>query len=204
MQRLRQLIKDPNHWRSRSTLDAMDLAVLRGTMVAVDAGLTGGLGGPLLAESLANVVAHPSVRQILSPRKPTVRKLATLSRSKLCAVIDYVEEHLDGSPCLAQMAAVAGLSPLTLHRNLSAPRGCNRTDTSSSAVSSGPGRCSKLRATYRWWRSRCAPASQIKANSPFISNVWSASRQDSSNASERVCLVPALPRVFCPRRRPQR
>jgi AraC family transcriptional regulator len=92
-------------------LDAMDLPALRASMAAVDAELAGGLGGPLAAESLANVVAIHLLRQILFPRQPVVRRNATLSRARLSAVIDYVEEHLDGSPSLAQMAAHASLSP---------------------------------------------------------------------------------------------
>jgi AraC family transcriptional regulator len=92
-------------------LDALDLPALRAAMTAVDAELAGDLGGPLLAESLGNVVAIHLLRHILSPRQPAVRRHATLSRARLGAVIDYLEEHLDGSPSLAQMAVHAGLSP---------------------------------------------------------------------------------------------
>jgi AraC family transcriptional regulator len=92
------------------SLNAVDLPALRAAMTAVDAELAGDLGGPLLAESLANVVAIHLLRDILSPRRPAVRRPATLSRANLCAVIEYIEEHLDGSPKLAQMAAHAGLS----------------------------------------------------------------------------------------------
>ena len=80
-------------------------------MDAVDAVLAGGLSGRLLAESLANVVAIHLLRQILSPRRLAFRRQTTLSRARLCAVIDYVDEHLGGSPRLTQMAAHAGLSP---------------------------------------------------------------------------------------------
>jgi AraC family transcriptional regulator len=92
-------------------LDAMELPALRAAMAAVDAELAGGLGGPLVAESLANVVSIHLLRQIVAPRQPAVSRPATLSRARLCTVIDYIEERLDGSASLAQMAAVAGLSP---------------------------------------------------------------------------------------------
>lgn len=89
----------------------MDLPALRAAMAAVDAELAGGLGGPLLAESLANVVAIHLLRQILSPRRLAFRRQTTLSRARLCAVIDYVDEHLGGSPSLTQMAGHEDLSP---------------------------------------------------------------------------------------------
>jgi AraC family transcriptional regulator len=92
-------------------LDAIDLPALQAAMDAVDAVLAGGLSGRLLAESLANVVAIHLLRQILSPRRLAFRRQTTLSRARLCAVIDYVDEHLGGSPRLTQMAAHAGLSP---------------------------------------------------------------------------------------------
>jgi AraC family transcriptional regulator len=36
---------------------------------------------------------------------------STLPRAKLRAVVEYIEEHLDGSPTLEQMAAAARLGP---------------------------------------------------------------------------------------------
>jgi AraC family transcriptional regulator len=93
-------------------LDALDLPHLRAAMLAVDAELTaGGAGGPLAAESLANVLAVQLIRQVLAPRQPERRREGTLPRAKLRAVVEYVEEHLNVSPTLKEMAALVRLSP---------------------------------------------------------------------------------------------
>jgi AraC family transcriptional regulator len=93
-------------------LDALDLPHLRAAMGAVDAELTaGGAGGRLAAESLANVLAVHLIRHVVEPRLPTRRRYSALPRAKLRAVIEYLEEHLDASPTLEQMAAIARLSP---------------------------------------------------------------------------------------------
>jgi AraC family transcriptional regulator len=92
-------------------LDGLDLPHLRAAMGAVDAELTGsGAGGPLAAESLANVLAVHLIRHVLAPRQPTRRQDGALPRAKLRAVVEYVEEHLDAGLTLEQMAAVAHLS----------------------------------------------------------------------------------------------
>src|SRR5262245_24840880 len=92
-------------------LDGLDLPQLRVPMLAVGTGLTAGGGGPLGAESLANLLAVHLIRHVLTARQPARRRAGTLPRAKLRAVVDYVEEHLDGSPTLEQLAAVARLSP---------------------------------------------------------------------------------------------
>jgi AraC family transcriptional regulator len=93
-------------------LDGLDLPQLRAAMWTVDAELTaGGAGGPLAAESLANVLAVHLIRHVLAPRQPARRRDGTLPRAKLRAVVEYIEEHLDAGPTLEQLAAVAGLSP---------------------------------------------------------------------------------------------
>jgi AraC family transcriptional regulator len=93
-------------------LDAVELPHLRAAMTAVGAELTcGGLGGPLAAQSLANVMAVYLLRHVLSPRQPARPWQERLPRAKLRAVLEYVEEHLDATPTLEQMAAVARLSP---------------------------------------------------------------------------------------------
>jgi AraC family transcriptional regulator len=92
-------------------LDGLDLPQLRVPMLAVGAELTAGAGGPLAAESLANVLAVQLLRHVLTPREPARRRAGTLPRAKLRAVVEYVEEHLDCSPTLEQLAAVACLSP---------------------------------------------------------------------------------------------
>src|SRR5262249_4065384 len=74
-------------------------------MGAVDAErAAGGAGGPLAAESLANLLAVHLIRHVLAPRQPTRRRDGALSRVKLRAVIEYVDEHLDASLTLQHMA----------------------------------------------------------------------------------------------------
>jgi AraC family transcriptional regulator len=105
-------------------LDALDLPHVRAVMLAVDAELTaGGAGGPLAAESLANVLAVHLIRHVLASRLPTRRRDGTLPRAKLRAVVEYIEEHLNASPSLEQMAAVARLSVYHFARQFKAATG---------------------------------------------------------------------------------
>jgi len=92
-------------------LDGLDLPHLRAAMGAVDAEMAaGGAGGPLAAESLANVLAVHLIRHVLAPRRPARGRDGALPRGRLRAVVEYIEEHLDAGPSLEQMAAVARLS----------------------------------------------------------------------------------------------
>jgi AraC family transcriptional regulator len=105
-------------------LDGLDLPPLRAAMAAVDAELTaGGAGGPLAAEALANVLAVQLIRHVSAPREPARRRDGALPRAKLRAVVEYVEEHLDASPTLEQLAAVARLSPYHFARQFKAATG---------------------------------------------------------------------------------
>jgi AraC family transcriptional regulator len=93
-------------------LDGVDLPPLRAAMEVVGAELTsGGAGGPLAAESLANVLAVHLIRHIAAPRRAARGRDGPLPGGRLRAVVAYIEEHLDASPTLEQMAAVARLSP---------------------------------------------------------------------------------------------
>ena len=93
-------------------LDGLDLPQLRAAMLAVGAELTtGGAGGRLAAESLANVLAVHLIRHVLAPRRPERGPDGVLPRGRLRAVAEYVEGHLGTGPTLEQMAAVARLSP---------------------------------------------------------------------------------------------
>jgi AraC family transcriptional regulator len=88
-------------------LDSLDLPHLRAAMWAVDAELSSGdPGGPLAAESLANVLAVHLIRHILAPRRPARRPDGALPRGRLRAVVDYIEEHLDASPTLERLVGV--------------------------------------------------------------------------------------------------
>jgi AraC family transcriptional regulator len=85
---------------------------LRTAMWAVDAELTSrGAGGPLAAESLANVLAVHLLRHVLAPRRPERGRDGTLPRGRLRAVLEYIEGHLGAGPARGQMAAAARLSP---------------------------------------------------------------------------------------------
>jgi AraC family transcriptional regulator len=93
-------------------LDGLDLPPLRAAMWAVDAELAaGGAGGRLAAESLANVLAVHLLRHVLATQSPVRGRDGTLPRGRLRAVVAYIEEHLDASPTLGQMAAEVRLSP---------------------------------------------------------------------------------------------
>jgi AraC family transcriptional regulator len=106
------------------SLDGLDLPQLRAAMAAVDAELTTrGAGGPLAAESLANVLAVHLIRHVLAPRRPARGPDGALPRGTLHAVVEYIEEHLDVSPSLAQMAAVARLSPYHFARQFKTATG---------------------------------------------------------------------------------
>jgi AraC family transcriptional regulator len=90
----------------------------------VDAELTaGGAGGPLAAESLANLLAVHLLRHALAPRRPERGRGGTLPRGRLRAVVEYVEEHLDAGLTLEQMAAAAQLSPYHFARQFKATTG---------------------------------------------------------------------------------
>jgi AraC family transcriptional regulator len=105
-------------------LDNLDLPHLRAAMGAVEAELTaGGAGGPLAAESLANILAVHLLRHVLAPPEPGRGRDGALPRGRLRAVVEYFEEHLDASPTLAQMAAVARLSPYHFARQFKAATG---------------------------------------------------------------------------------
>jgi AraC family transcriptional regulator len=95
-----------------SPLDGLYLPHLRAAMAVVDAEMTaGGAGGSLAAESLANVLAIHLLRHVLAPRRPERGSDGPLPRGRLRAVVEYIEEHLDASPTLEQLAAVTRLSP---------------------------------------------------------------------------------------------
>src|SRR5262249_25814141 len=83
----------------------------------------GGAGGRLAAESLANILAVQLLRHVLAPRPPTRRRDGRLPRAKLRAVVEYVEDHLDASPTLEQMAAIARLSVSHFARQFRAATG---------------------------------------------------------------------------------
>src|SRR6516225_3654060 len=106
------------------SLDGLEMPHLRAAMAAVGAELaSGGPGGPLAAESLANVVAVHLLRHVVAPRRLERGRDGVLPRGRLRAVVEYIEEHLDGGPTLAQLAAVVGLNPYHFTRQFKAATG---------------------------------------------------------------------------------
>jgi AraC family transcriptional regulator len=105
-------------------LDGLELPHLRVAMAAVGAELaSGGPGGPLAAESLANVLAVQLLRHLSAPRRLERGRDGALPRGRLRAVVEHIEEHLDGGPTLAQLAAVVGLNPYHFARQFKAATG---------------------------------------------------------------------------------
>jgi AraC family transcriptional regulator len=105
-------------------LDNLDVPPLRATMAVVAAELaSGGAGGPLAAESLANVLAVHLLRHLSAPRRLQRGRDGVLPRGRLRAAVEYIEEHLQGCPSLAQMAAVVGLNPFHFARQFKAATG---------------------------------------------------------------------------------
>jgi AraC family transcriptional regulator len=104
-------------------LDGLDLPQLRAAMLAVNEELTTDAGGRLAAESLANLLAVHLIRNASAPRPPARRTDGALRRGRVRAVVEYVEEHLDGSLTLGQLAAAAHLSAYHFARQFKAATG---------------------------------------------------------------------------------
>ena len=105
-------------------VDALVLSQLATALRAVEVELTaGGFGGSLAAESLANVVAVHLIRHLVAPGRAIHRRDGTLPQGRLRAVLEYIEQHLDASPTLAEIAAVTGLSSYHFARQFKAATG---------------------------------------------------------------------------------
>ena len=105
-------------------LDGLNVPEIRSWMLALDAELrTGGLGGPLLVESLAHVLAVHLIRHTTRARRLPASVDGGLRPRKLRTVIEYIMENLEGSPTLEQMAAVVHLSPYHFARQFKAATG---------------------------------------------------------------------------------
>ena len=105
-------------------LDGFNSPKLFSTMLAVDAELRAGdVGGSLLAESFANVLAVHLIRHITGSRRELASWDGVLPRHKLRRVIEYIMENLEGSPTLEQMAAVVDLSSYHFARQFKAATG---------------------------------------------------------------------------------
>jgi AraC family transcriptional regulator len=105
-------------------LDGLNVPELRSVMLALDAELrAGGVGGPLLAESLATILSVHLIRHITGPHRLPASADGVLPRRKLHTVIEYIMENLEGSPTLEQMASITHLSPHHFARQFKAATG---------------------------------------------------------------------------------
>ena len=105
-------------------LVGLNVPELRSAMLAVDAELrAGSLGGPLLVESLANVLAVHLIRHTTGARRLPASADGVLPHRKLRTVIEYIVENLEGSLTLGQMAAIVHLSPYHFARQFKATTG---------------------------------------------------------------------------------
>ena len=103
-------------------LDGLQHPQLRSAMLAVNDEVNAAGGGArLAAESLANVLAVHLIRNALRP--PARRTDGILSRGKLHAVIEYIDEYLDTDLTLAQLAATVHLSAYHFARQFKAATG---------------------------------------------------------------------------------
>lgn len=102
---------NPDRVEVRQTLGAYDPPI-QSLALALFAELrSGGLGGRLYAESTAILLALELLRRYSSVTPATIPREGGLSRPQAQQLTSYVEEHLAGDLTLAELAAVACLSP---------------------------------------------------------------------------------------------
>lgn len=86
---------------------------------------TGSLGGRLYAESSATLLALQLLRRYSSAKLPDQPRHGGLSRPAVQQVTAYIEEHLADDLTLAELAAVAGLSPYHFARRFKETLRCS-------------------------------------------------------------------------------
>ena len=105
-------------------LDAFIAPELRSAMLAIGAeSESGSLGGPLMIESLANILAVQLIRRLFGFHPAAARRHGVLSRRKLATTIDYIMANLDNRPTLERMAELVHLSPDHFARQFKAATG---------------------------------------------------------------------------------
>src|ERR1700733_2810171 len=105
-------------------VDAFIAPDLRSIMLAIGAELeAGALGGPLMIESLANILAVHLIRHLFGFHRAAARARRALSRRKLAATIDYIMANLSNRPTLERMAELVHLSPDHFARQFKAATG---------------------------------------------------------------------------------
>jgi len=104
--------------------DALIAPEFRSTMLAVDTELrTSGVGGPLIIESLANILAVHLIRHLFGLGRTPTATHSAFPRRKLAAVIDFIMANLDARLTVEQMAALVELSPYHFMRQFKAATG---------------------------------------------------------------------------------
>jgi AraC family transcriptional regulator len=105
-------------------LVGLNVPELRSAMLAVDAELrAGSVGGSLMIESLANVLAAHLIRHTTGAHRLPASADGVLPRRKLHTVIEYIMENIEGNLTLEQMAAVVHLSSYHFARQFKAVTG---------------------------------------------------------------------------------
>jgi len=105
-------------------LDAFIAPELRFAMLAIEAeSQAGGLGGPLVVESLANILVVHLIRHVFGFRLSALHERGVLPRRKLAAIVDYIMANLDNRPTLERMAELVHLSPDHFARQFKAATG---------------------------------------------------------------------------------
>jgi AraC family transcriptional regulator len=105
-------------------LDAFFAPELRSAMLAIEAeSEAGGLGGPLLIESLSQILAVHLIRHVFGFRQSATHQSGVLPRRKLVVIIDYIMANLDNRPTLGRMAELVHLSPDHFARQFKAATG---------------------------------------------------------------------------------
>jgi AraC family transcriptional regulator len=106
------------------SLDCLDAPQLLTAMLAVENELLAqGMGGPLAAESLANMLAVYLIRHLLAPARLPSGPYGILPPKRFRAVVEYIMENLESKLTLEQLAAVTHLSPYHFARLFKATTG---------------------------------------------------------------------------------
>jgi AraC family transcriptional regulator len=103
-------------------LDAFFAPELRSVMLAIAAESgAGGLGGPLLIESLSNILAVHLIRHIFGFRQLAAHEGGVLPRRKLVATIDYIMANLDNTLTLVEWPSWSISAQIISHANSKQP-----------------------------------------------------------------------------------
>jgi AraC family transcriptional regulator len=110
--------------RAMPPLDAFIAPEIRFAMLALETeSQAGALGGPLVVESLTNVLVVQLIRHVFGCRQSALDEPGVLPRRKLATITDYIMANLDNRPTLERMAELVHLSPDHFARQFKAATG---------------------------------------------------------------------------------